>query len=263
MDSPVASEEKGELDKTTMIMIKAFAIDIDGCLNKNGMQHETETIGKIRKLKESQAVWDIILVTGRDWNYTLEYCKKLGCRYPAVCENGGILLYPNAQKIEMTIDVGKNRASRLHRLNEVLEDNLKKLYPGYVREPGKSTMVSLNPPKRIPIGEFFDFIRSLILENFSEFHATRSSTAVDISFKEVDKATGVKSILKNLKIDPAETCGIGDSLNDVCFLKIVGIAACPANAEREVKKECDYVSSEKYEKGALDIISKFGCTNGR
>ena len=49
------------------------------------------------------------------------------------------------------------------------------------------------------------------------------------------------SICKEFKIKPNQVAYIGDDVNDVGLLKIVGLSACPNDSSEIIKKEVDYV----------------------
>jgi 3-deoxy-D-glycero-D-galacto-nononate 9-phosphatase len=56
-----------------------------------------------------------------------------------------------------------------------------------------------------------------------------------------DKVSVANEICKKLNITLQETAFIGDDLNDMELLKLVGISACPASAPVYVKKICKKV----------------------
>lgn len=51
-----------------------------------------------------------------------------------------------------------------------------------------------------------------------------------------DKASKAEEISKKLKIDLQNCCFIGNDLNDLEVMQLVGIAICPADAAKEIKK---------------------------
>lgn len=56
-----------------------------------------------------------------------------------------------------------------------------------------------------------------------------------------DKLTCVKEIAARHGIRLEEIAYIGDDVNDLEVLKVVGLSACPADAQPSVKAVCDYI----------------------
>lgn len=80
----------------------------------------------------------------------------------------------------------------------------------------------------------------------------RSSSIVEVRGRELglsaiyqgrkDKVTGMKELLTQLAV-PAEQCAyMGDDLNDLGPLGMVGLSACPADAALEVRQEVHYIA---------------------
>jgi YrbI family 3-deoxy-D-manno-octulosonate 8-phosphate phosphatase len=53
------------------------------------------------------------------------------------------------------------------------------------------------------------------------------------------------TICKEFKVKPNQVAYIGDDVNDVGLLKIVGLSACPNDSSEIIKKEVDYVCGNK------------------
>ena len=58
-----------------------------------------------------------------------------------------------------------------------------------------------------------------------------------------DKLKPYNDILKEKGLTPAEVCYIGDDFPDIPPLRAAGFSVAPANALREVKLYCDYITS--------------------
>jgi 3-deoxy-D-manno-octulosonate 8-phosphate phosphatase (KDO 8-P phosphatase) len=54
-----------------------------------------------------------------------------------------------------------------------------------------------------------------------------------------------------------ETAFVGDDINDLNVLRVVGFSACPADASEEVKQVCHYVSSKAGGDGAAREIIEY------
>ncbi len=85
-----------------------------------------------------------------------------------------------------------------------------------------------------------------VLEQLKEWidFTTAPSTAynVEITVANVSKATGIRAILNQLQIDPADIIVIGDSLNDKSMFHLAGRAVAMQNAIPEIKGIADEVT---------------------
>ena len=66
-----------------------------------------------------------------------------------------------------------------------------------------------------------------------------------------DKATMLKSIMKDRNIDPAHVIYMGNDTNDLPCFPIVGCSVAPADAHSEVLKAADHVTSLPGGRGAV------------
>jgi YrbI family 3-deoxy-D-manno-octulosonate 8-phosphate phosphatase len=57
----------------------------------------------------------------------------------------------------------------------------------------------------------------------------------------IKKETIIEKICKNYGVDTSEICYIGDDINDLGLLKLVGFSATPLDGIVEAQKICDYV----------------------
>jgi len=66
-----------------------------------------------------------------------------------------------------------------------------------------------------------------------------------------DKPNLLKQILKEKNLKTENVAFIGDDVNDVELIKVVGLSASPADAMPDIKKIVDYVCDEKGGNGAF------------
>ena len=80
---------------------------------------------------------------------------------------------------------------------------------------------------------------------------------IDYLFQGVkEKEIFLSDFMQKHKIEKEEIGYIGDDLNDIKAIKLVGFIGCPADAAEEVKKLANYVSEINGGNGAVrDIIS--------
>lgn len=69
-----------------------------------------------------------------------------------------------------------------------------------------------------------------------------------------DKVHDMLKVLNDLSISLNDTVYIGDDLNDLECMKMVGISACPSDAVKEVTGICKYVAQKEGGAGAVREI---------
>lgn len=72
-----------------------------------------------------------------------------------------------------------------------------------------------------------------------------------------DKATAVKRICEERNINLSNVCYVGDDINDLEVIKMVGFGCCPADALPEVKDVAKYVSRAKGGNGVIREICNY------
>ena len=73
-----------------------------------------------------------------------------------------------------------------------------------------------------------------------------------------NKAKDLENICKEYNVSLENVVYVGDDINDISVMKIVGFSACPKDAIKEVRKIADYKSSKKGGYGVVrDIVNKF------
>lgn len=76
--------------------------------------------------------------------------------------------------------------------------------------------------------------------------------------KNVDKAYGIKHLLKLLNIPREATVCCGDSFNDITMLQYAGLGVAMANASDKIKMVADYVTvNDNDHDGIAEVIERF------
>lgn len=74
-----------------------------------------------------------------------------------------------------------------------------------------------------------------------------------------DKVSDLNRILEEENIALEETAYIGDDVNDLQCMQMVGVCGCPGDAVREIKQISDYVSDKMGGNGAVrDFVEWIG-----
>jgi 3-deoxy-D-manno-octulosonate 8-phosphate phosphatase (KDO 8-P phosphatase) len=78
------------------------------------------------------------------------------------------------------------------------------------------------------------------------------------------KAPGLLTLCTSLGIKPADCAYMGDDLNDLPAMELAGLAACPADAVADVRKQADFVSPLPGGHGAVrDFVERVLKAQGR
>ena len=126
----------------------------------------------------------------------------------------------------------------------------------YLNENGDES-VKINRSDGLGVNMISDLgIKQIILstEKNKIVKKRASKLKIDCFNNLKDKASKAKEISKKLKIDLKDCCFIGNDLNDLEVMKLVGIAICPADASEEIKKISNLVLKSS---GGDGVIREF------
>ena len=248
-------------NKTSLIVC-----DIEGCLSPGkGYPLNLTALAEIqdhnRRARAGNEI-PLVLCTGRPQAFVEVFCQILDVHLPCVCENGAFLYDSREDRMLRNPNITGAQIDALEELSLFLETVIMDVLP-HRREPGKEICISLNPeapPEYYAdrIGLLFERVRANVSPEL--FTVTHSASAVDITPRGIDKASGVRFLSDMLNVPPEEMLGIGDSTGDMPFLMITGLAAAPSNASESVKAMVDYASTQPESLGVLDILA-WGDTN--
>ncbi len=200
----------------------ALATDYDGTLAQHG-QVDAATRQAIEDLRQSGR--KVILVTGRTLADLRDAFGDLKPFDVVVAENGALLFVP-AKKEEIPLAEPPPQA---------LVDRLKELGVTPLAV-GRTIIATWEPNESLVLNA----IRDLGLEQ----HIIFNKGAVMVLPSEINKASGLKSALKRLRLSPHNVVGIGDAENDQAFLSSCGCAVAVNNALPTVKGKADFVVSD-------------------
>ena len=81
---------------------------------------------------------------------------------------------------------------------------------------------------------------------------------VDLFFQNIkDKGVCLKEIMVDLGLEKSQVLFMGDDIPDLEAFAIAGIAACPADAVREIKQQSNFISTKSGGSGCVrEIIEK-------
>ncbi len=268
-----------------MNKIKAIFSDFDGTLLNDDKYISETDLETIRKIKESGIYF--IGATGRHFPIARKYAKEIGIEQPFILCNGGLIYDYN---IEMPLKVGYIDSKLITPLVDFAIENNLNCY-AYIKEgvyirgdnPDKAfyervknmgnyvcdgeLMISdvssftLDDKDIIkfllpscPTDKFKALLQTDIAKSGKLEIAFSGANFLDINLKGTNKGNALLDICTRFNIDSKDTIAMGDNFNDIEMLKTSGIAVCPENAEEEVKKYADLITTSCNENPLTNMI---------
>ena len=226
--------------------IEAVAVDIDGTITDSKRRICISSIEAIRKAEKNNV--PVMIVTGNLVTYGYATSVLVGCSGGIVSENGGVIY--NDDKIEILA-------------NRKYVDEANRHLLGKLGNELEKQASSDNNYRESEIVYYKDIPKKLLTENLKDFkdldkiEIYDSGFALHLTDKSVNKGSSLKYLCKKNNINIDKVMGIGDSENDLDFLKVVGKKVAVANADEELKEESDYVCENSYGDGVKEAIEKF------
>lgn len=238
--------------------LRLVLLDVDGCLTpgEGGEWNwpALETIGDYnRRARQGAEVPAVTLCTGRQEPYVEVLMQAIGAHVPGIYEQGCGMYFPGEFRFAEHPDISpeKREALALSKgvvLAAVIDSGMAFF------QPGKENSFSVYPLPGATVGQLEEAV-VVAVAPYSELLEVHSSVScVDVTPAGIDKGAGARWLSAETGIPLAAVGGIGDSPNDLPFLRLVGRSAAPANAAAPVRTAVDYVSPYEYAEGVLDIL---------
>lgn len=219
-------------------IIKAIALDVDGTITDNKRRLCPNAIESIQNA-ESRGI-PVIIVTGNILAFSKFLSMLLGATGGLVAENGGVIQCDG--EITVLGDIKKS---------EKAYEYLETIYPV------KKVEYSLERVSEIAL--YRNVSSKLIKEALKAYDVEiyDSGFAVHLTDPEVNKGTSLLKLLEKKGISSKEVLAVGDSENDLDFLKMAGVKVAVANSHPELKATADYVTEKPYGNGVKEALERF------
>lgn len=222
--------------------IKAIALDIDGTITDHTRKVCISAIEAIRKAENAGI--PVIIVTGNILCFTRAVSVFLGTSGGMVSENGGVILSQGQMKVLGDIKKAEKAYEYL------------KTHP---RTRDKVERVQFSDMRVSEIALFRtiseDIIKNVLKDHDVEIYDTKF--ALHLTDPLVNKGTSLELVSAEMGIKPRNIMAVGDSENDIEFLKVVGHKVAVANADPELKAVADYVTINRFGDGVSEAINRF------
>jgi hydroxymethylpyrimidine pyrophosphatase-like HAD family hydrolase len=210
----------------------ALATDYDGTIAHHG-KVDRDTIAALERVRSSGR--KLLLVTGRELESLLDTFDRIDLFDVVVLENGALLYHPAERREQPLCDPPPAKL--------VLALRDRGVHPLSV---GRAIVATFEPYETTAL----DVIRELGLE----YQVIFNKGAVMLLPTGTNKATGLETALRELKIDDDRVVAIGDAENDHALLQLAGFAAAVANALPALKERADYVCAGHHGAGVTELI---------
>jgi hydroxymethylpyrimidine pyrophosphatase-like HAD family hydrolase len=219
---------------TRSIRFRALAVDYDDTLATDGRVNPTVLDG-LQRFKESGR--QLLLVTGRHLDDLRLVGPDLAIFDRVVAENGALLYRPEAggerllgaPPVKAFIDLLRRKQVTPLAIGRVI--------------------VATRMPHEVRV---LNAIKELGLELEIIFN----KGAVMVLPTGVNKASGLRAALHELKLAPERVVGVGDAENDHAFLDACGFGVAVANAVPSLKEHSKLVTTGAAGDGVLEVIEK-------
>lgn len=261
--------------------MKMIVSDLDGTLfNSDSHDYEVskELINEIQQFKKRGNIFTI--ATGRPIETSIEVAKKIGINAPYITYNGAKIIDIYGNEIyseEFSLETWLPFLNQLQELGATVifyHDGevfcLKRTERIAIYEKKEKTECTeitreilesgLNVNKILVIGEVKKYkemwtrLEENILSDFR--YVISEDDYFEIVKNNVSKGSALKILKKHLGINDSQVISIGNHMNDKELIEEAHVGYAVANATPGLKDIADFITSNEYEKGVIEIIRK-------
>ena len=120
------------------------------------------------------------------------------------------------------------------------------------------SFVSKTEEKRTDLINFINenISQTIKIEDIFKTGKNREFFAINIVNKNVSKGNAINGLCKFLKIDPKNVIAIGNGINDISMIKLVGLGVAMENGEPEAKSAAKEITTTNIENGVAKILKE-------
>jgi hydroxymethylpyrimidine pyrophosphatase-like HAD family hydrolase len=212
----------------------ALATDYDGTLAHDGIVDET-TLDALKRFRSSGR--KLILVTGRELPDLENVFPHLNLFDRVVAENGALLFNPATREKHLLAQRPRD---------EFIADLKARNVSGL--SVGEVVVATWHPYEAAVL----ESIRHLGLD----LQVIFNKDAVMVLPASVNKMTGLRAALSELKLSRHNVVGVGDAENDHAFLSCCECSVAVANAIVAIKERADLMTNGERGAGVVELIDK-------
>jgi hydroxymethylpyrimidine pyrophosphatase-like HAD family hydrolase len=212
----------------------ALACDYDGTIALHGLV-DAPTVEALERLRASGR--RLVLVTGRHLDDLMRVFPHVHLFDRIVVENGAVVFDPATRDVQTLADPPPDEFARELERRGVSPLSL-----------GRVIVATWEPNGPI----VFQTIRDMGLE----LQVIFNKGAVMVLPSGVNKATGLRRALEDLRLSPHNAVGVGDAENDHAFLAACECAVAVANGLESLKARVDDVTAADHGGGVVELIDR-------
>jgi len=218
--------------------LKAIALDIDGIITDETRKVCVNAVNAIDRAENNGI--PVIVVTGNVMCAAKTIAILLGTTGGLVAENGGVIESQGKKKI----------------LGNITE--CQKAYE-FLKSKFEFKKVELSDQRVSELAIERTLPEKLVKETVKDFNVVVYDTkfAIHLTDPSVDKGSSLKVITNDLGIKMDEILAIGDSENDIEFLRVAGVKVAVNSTDNELKDIADYITEKSYGDGVAEVIERF------
>ncbi len=258
--------------------IKMVVIDLDGTLLDSNKGISDETIGYLKKLKNSG--YKVVIATGRILDSAIYITKGAEFADYIISNTGSIIYDNNLKKIIYKNVIDK---SILSQICSFYDDNVNYIemcdthyYNRYTTKVNNTHIFCKIIDNledfiknhdvtavEIKMNDELDNLYNYIIKNFSSLDTYIMQDSylphkwIQITNKDINKYNSIKIISEIENIDNNDILAFGDSVNDLEMIKNVGISVAMENAVDVIKKEATYITKSHDEDGVIYFLYNY------
>ena len=213
---------------------RVVAADYDGTLANDG-RVDKRTLETLVRVQASGR--KVILITGREIDSLQSVFPELGLFDLIAAENGALLYYPSTGKEKL---LGSRPPATFAKMLQRSGAN-----PVSV---GRCVVATVKPYE-------VEVVKA-ISELGLDLQVILNRESVMVLPAGVDKGTGFRAAMAELRLPAASVIGIGDAENDYAFLSLCGFSVAVANAIPSLKERVHAVTSGDDGAGVVEILQK-------
>jgi len=214
------------------VKYRALACDYDGTLAHDGVVTPS-TAAAVERFRASGR--HLFMVTGRELPELKQVCPILDRFEWVVAENGALLHRPADDTTELLCEPA----------SPALVESLRRFQLNWL-SVGQAVIATVEPNEILVLEE----IKRLGLE----LQVIFNKGSVMVLPTGVNKATGLKALLKKAGVSAEDVIGVGDAENDHAFLECCGVGVAVANALPMLKERADFVTNGARGDGVAELI---------
>jgi hydroxymethylpyrimidine pyrophosphatase-like HAD family hydrolase len=211
---------------------RAIATDYDGTLAREG-QVDKNTLETLARVQASGR--KLVLITGRELDSLRSVFPELNLFDLIVAENGALLYYPSTGEEKLLTSTPPAAFVQMLQHSGVA-----------LLSVGRSVVATVRPYE-VEVGKA---IRELGLD----LQVIFNRESVMVLPAGVDKSTGFRAAMAELRLPAASVVGIGDAENDYAFLSLCGFSVAVANAIPSLKERVHAVTSGEDGAGVVEVL---------